>query len=104
MASIKPAWEQVEGQEGLYLESYNRMNLITGKKMLCRFLHSSEGYCFYDKSDKHYDEEGNELSESEVKPEDRTYYQYMPIVESTDISNFVSVKIDESFEMVNRAI
>lgn len=104
MAVIDPSWTPVDGQVGLYLESYTRMNLITGKPMLCRFLHSADGYCFYYLQDKYYDEEGNEIPENEVTPEMRIYYQYMSITESTDIADFISVPVDPAYEIVNKPI
>lgn len=104
MAIIDPSWEQVEGQEGLYVESYTNINLITGRPMLYRTLHSADGYCFYDSTEVFYDEEGNEIPENEVTPEMRTYYQYMAITESTDITIFVSVPVDPAYEIVNAPI
>lgn len=104
MAIIDPSWVPVEGQEGLYVEIYERVNSLTGAIMVRRILHSADGYCFYDNTEVIFDEEGNEVPENEVTPEMRTYYQYMSIVESTDITNFVSVPVDPAYEIVNAPI
>lgn len=102
--TIDPSWTPVEGQEGLYLESYETTNFITGLPMIARILHSADGYCFYDKSTLFYDEEGNPVPEEEVTPEMRMYYQYMAIPESKDINDFVSVPVQPGYEIANRPI
>ena len=104
MVVIDPSWVPVEGQEGLYVEIYERVNSLTGVVMLRRILHSADGYCFYDRTAVIYDEEGNEVPENEVAPEMRTYYQYMSIVESTNIADFISVPVDPAYEIVNAPI
>lgn len=101
MAVIDPSWEQVEGQEGLYLESYMRTNPLTGQEILCRILHSADGYCFYDLADEYYDEEGNPIPEEAVQPEMRIYYQYMSLTPFRNLSDFISVPIDPAYEIVN---
>lgn len=96
---IDPSW--VEIQTGLYLESYERINFITGLPMIVRILHSGDGYCFYDSSTEYYDEEGNPIPNDEVSSEMRMYYQYMAIPESKDINDFVSVPIEPGYEIAN---
>lgn len=104
MTVIDPSWIPVEGQEGLYVESYERVNSITGVVYTHRILHSADGYCFYDKTEVFYDEEGNEVPEAEITPAMRTYYQYMSLAAAVDITNFVSVPVDPAYEIVNKPI
>ena len=100
---IDPSWEPVVGQEGLYVESYTRINSLTGNEMVVRILHSADGYCFYDAADVYYDEEGNQIPDLEVAPTMRIYYQYMAIPESKNINDFVSVPIQPEYEIANRS-
>ena len=88
-------------KEGLYLESYKRVNLITGDEMTVRKLHSADGYCFYDLADEYYDEDGNRIPEEDVKPNMRLYYQYMSLATNRNLADFVSVPIEEGYEIVN---
>lgn len=101
MATIDPSWTPVEGQAGLYVETYERTNSITGATVIVRILHSADGYCFYDLADEYYDDKGNLVPEENVTPEMRTYYQYMAIPQSRDITDFISVPIEEGFGIVN---
>lgn len=101
MAIIDPSWTPVEGQTGIYLESYERTNPITGAVMIVRILHSADGYCFYDKTQRYADENGNMIPEENVTPEMRKYYQYMALATNRNLSDFVSVPIEEEYEIVN---
>lgn len=101
MARIIPEGS-VEIQTGLYLYEYESV-IGTMRK-----LYSSEGYCFYDIDDEHYDEEGNLIPPEEVLPEQRTYAQYasLPIqmtnwtIEQLN-AKFISVPVDPSYEIVS---
>lgn len=104
MAAINPLWEPVEGQEGLYVESYERVNSITGVVYTHRILHSADGYCFYDLVDTYYDDEGNQIPEEDVRPEMRVYYQYMSLTPFRNLSDFISVPVDPAYEIVNAPI
>lgn len=101
MPYIDPTWTPVEGQTGLYLESYERINSLTGQPMTMRILHSADGYCFYSMYDEYYDEEGNRIPEEEVPATMRHYYQYMAIPPAMDITYFISVPVQEGFEIVS---
>lgn len=94
----------VEIQTGLWLYSYDRV--IGGNTYTFRQLYSSEGYCFYDKTDPIYreDEEGNSylVPEDEVLPTERLYSQFASLGINADINNFVSVPVDPSYEIVSR--
>lgn len=95
----------VEIQTGLWLYSYERV--IGGNTYLFRQLFSSEGYCFYDKTEEIYreDEDGNLylVPEDEVLPQERTYAQWASLGLATDINNYVSVPVDDSYEIVSRS-
>lgn len=84
MPYIDPSWEQVEGQEGLYLETYDRV--IGGTTYTFRWLHSADGYCFYD----------NTLPE-----EDRIYAQRCSLGIGDSVSNYTSVPIEDWMEIVS---
>ena len=101
---IDPSWTPIEGQEGLYVESYERINFITGLPMVVRIMHSADGYRFYDLADEYLDEEGNLIPEAEVPANMRVYYQWMSIPESKNINDFVSVLIQPEYEIVNSPI
>lgn len=88
----------VEIQTGLYL------NLVQGTYITMAHLYSSEGYCFYDKTAPVYDEEGNQLAEEEIQPNQRLYAQYRTTsITDIDVLNakFVSVPVDPSYEIVS---
>ena len=99
MPTIDPSWTPVEGQTGLYLET------VVGTYITYYRLHSADGYCFYDKTEEIYrfDEEGNFylVPEDEVLPSERTYMQYSTVNLET-LSNYVSVPVDPSYEIVSR--
>lgn len=94
----------VEIQTGLWLYSYERV--IGGNTYLFRQLFSSEGYCFYDKTEEIWreDENGNpyQVPEEDILPEERTYAQWASLGLITDVNNFVSVLVDDSYENVSR--
>lgn len=90
----------VEIQTGLWLHSYTFM--FGTQQMLARHLYSSEGYCFYDKTYPIYDEEGNQIPEDQIQPNQRIYAQYASLASGEDINNYVSVPIQPDFEIVSR--
>ncbi len=75
---IDPSWTFVEGQEGLYLEQYDKV--INGTIYTFRKLHSAEGYCFYN----------NTWAE-----EERIYWQNMSIGFTDDTANYTSIPVSE---------
>ena len=94
-----------EIQEGLYLHEYKQA--ILGKEYLRRKLYSAENYCFYSAEEKIYDEEGNEISEEEILPNQRTYMTQinLSITDSTlaiDELNkqYISVKKEKDFNII----
>ena len=94
----------VEIQTGLWL--HEEPKTINGTEYTVRQLFSAEGYCFYDLADEYYDDEGNQIPESEVQPTQRIYYQYMVLssyINSVEAINaqFVSVPVQEGFEIAN---
>ena len=94
----------VEIQTGLWL--HEEPKTINGTEYTVRQLFSAEGYCFYDLADEYYDDEGNQIPESEVQPAQRMYYQYMVLssyINSVEAINaqFVSVPVQEGFEIVS---
>lgn len=101
-------WEIPEGsveiQTGLWLHSYPLT--VGGVEYTMRKLYSSEGYCFYDKTEEIYrqDEEGNYylVPADEVLPTERKYMQYASLGLTTDINNFISVPVDPAYEIVNK--
>ena len=86
--------EAVEVQKGLYL--HTSTFYVLGKPYTRRELYSQEGYCFYDKNDKVYDEEGNE-TQDESK---RTYMQYAHLGNLANVDDFVSVVKQDNYEVV----
>ena len=92
----------VQIQEGLWQDS------ITNSFTTYSRLYSSEGYCFYDKTEivMRFDENGNlyEVPESDILPNERTYAQYCSTPETTAEelnARFVSVPVDPSYEIVS---
>lgn len=85
-----------ELQTGLWLQLNT---FYIGKNShIQRELYSSNGYCFYDKTEEIFDEEGNLLTE--ILPNQRTYYQYMSLGKDKDINDLVSVEIENDFTIV----
>ena len=87
-----------EIQTGLYLISRERT--INNKHYTFYELSSIDGYCFYDKRTEYYDEDGNLIPEDEILPTQRTYMRYASLGLSDSPDNYVSVKIEEGFEIV----
>ena len=80
-----------ELQTGLWLQLNT---FYVGKNShIQRELYSSNGYCFYDKTEEIHDENSN-------SPQ-RTYMRFIIIPPSKDINDFVVVKIMDDFELVN---
>jgi len=90
----------VEIQTGLWMLSTEVV--IGGTTYERRELYSSEGYCFYDIREEFYDEEGNVIPEENVLPTQRTYFQYtiLGIYDTPD--NYVSVPVEDGFNILNQ--
>ena len=88
----------VKLQTGLWL--HTSIFYINGVGYTRRKLYSSVGYCFYDKNDKVFDEEGNEIAENEILPTQRTYMQYAQLGLSANVDNYVSIVKEDSYEIV----
>jgi len=84
----------VEIQTGLYWHTVDKV--IGGNTYTFGYLYSAEGYCFYELTQpENYDEEGN------LKPaNERVYAIYASVAISTDLSNFVSVPVEDGYEIV----
>lgn len=66
-------------------------------------LTAGEGYCFYDKLDQYYDEEGNLIPENEVTPQQRLYsvIMYTPMKTDEELNaQFVSVVRQDWMEVL----
>ena len=103
MAVIQEGW--VEIQTGLYLEEQTRT--ISGRVYTFRYLHSADGYCFYDTADEIYDADGNLIPDEDVLPEQRMYYQWMALAIQMSAwtyeqlnAKFISVPVDDGYEIV----
>ena len=86
----------VEIQTGLYWEL--RSFVVGGVMHYGSRLYSSEKYCFYDKNDVYYDENGNLIPEDKVPTTMRIYSQYCSTPEVTQEelnARFVSIPIEE---------
>ena len=90
--------EAVEVQKGLWL--HTSTFYVNGVGYTRRELYSSVGYCFYDKNDKVFDEEGNEIAENEILPNQRTFMQYAQLGLSTNVDDFVSIVKEDDYEIV----
>ena len=91
-------------QTGLYLNE--TPVTINGTAYIYRELYSAEGYCFYNKNDEIYDDEGSLLAEEDITPEMREYAQYASLSGAyTTIEQinavYVSVPVQEGFEIVS---
>lgn len=85
----------VEIQTGLC--HYVVERVIAGITRQFGYLYSAEGYCFYNiEIPENYDEEGNLLP-----PEQRVYYTYASVPVTADLSVFVSVPVEEGYEIVS---
>lgn len=89
----------IEIQTGLWLYSY--YITVGGVQREMRKLYSSEGYCFYNRTDSFYDEEGNLIPEEDVLPTQRIYMQYASLGLADSPDNYVSVPVDPSYEIVS---
>lgn len=91
-------------QTGLYLKE--TPVTINGTLYTYRELYSAEGYCFYNKNDEIYDEEGNLIAPEDVTPEMRTYAQYASLsgvyttIEQIN-AVYVSVPVQDGYEIVS---
>lgn len=85
----------VEIQTGLYWYVVERV--ISGITRRFGYLYSAPGYCFYETTQpENYDEEGNLLP-----PEQRVYATYASVPVTADLSVFVSVPVEEGYEIVS---
>ena len=93
----------VEIQTGLWLYTYTKV--ISGVERTYRQLYSSEGYCFYNKTQEIYrqDENGDIylVPDDEVLPTERIYMTFASLGIYTDVNDFVSVLADPSYEIVS---
>lgn len=95
----------IEIQEGLYLHEYKQT--LLQKEYLKRKLYSADDYCFYSTEEKIYDEEGNELLEEEILPNQRTYMTQINLaIADSELSvgdinkQYVSVKKERDFNII----
>lgn len=80
-----------------------QQEVITGRYISYSILTSEEGYCFYDKTQEFYDEQGTLIPESEIIPEQRQYMRYCstPMTSMVEINEtYISVPIEPNFEIV----
>lgn len=80
-----------------------QQEVIVGRYTSYSILTSEEGYCFYDKTQELYDDEGNLIPESEINPEQRQYMRYCstPMTSMDEINEtYISVPIEPNFEIV----
>lgn len=90
-----------EIQVGLWLHSYLRT--INGVTYMFRHLYSSEGYCFYDRTQEVYREKDGEsvlVNENEILPHERQYMRFASLGVNKDLNDFISTPIGENFEIV----
>lgn len=85
----------IEIQTGLYWYTVDKV--IGGNTYTFGYLYSAEGYCFYNTTlPENYDVEGN------LKPaNERMYATYASVPVSTDLTIFVSVPVEEGYEIVS---
>lgn len=90
-----------EIQTGLWLHTY--LKTINNNTYMFRHLYSSNGYCFYDKTQEVYREVNGEsvlVKESEILPSERQYMRYASLGVNKDLNDFISVPIGENYEIV----
>ena len=104
MSTINPSW--VELQTGLYLDE--QVKTIGGIQRTFRYLHSADGYCFYDIEREVCDEEGNVIAPDDIQPNQRMYFQYAALAISMSSwtyeqlnAKYISVPVQEGFEIAN---
>ena len=85
--------------EGL-LQEYNEF-IALGEVKFNYKLYAEEGYCFYDKTDEVYDEEGKVIPNELVLPNQRKYMRFIIIPPSKNVSDFVVVPIQSDFGIVD---
>ena len=93
--------ESTQLQDGLWLHTY--LKTINGNTYTFRHLYSSEGYCFYDKTQEIYREKDGEnilIDEKDILPTERQYMQFASLGIGKDLNDFISVEIQEGFEIV----
>ena len=86
---IDPSW--VELQTGLYLEE--KYLTIGGVSRLFRYLHSSEGYCFYDAEDANDPPVYAQYAALAISMSSWTYEQLN--------AKWISIPIEEGMEIVS---
>lgn len=87
----------IEVQKGLWL--YSKTKIILGQTKTLYELYSSEGYCFYDKSQEMVQQ--NNENESEDKT--HIFWQWMSLGFDNNTSMYVSIPISEMPENGNIA-
>lgn len=88
-----------EIQEGLYMNE--SIFYVAGIiKTIKRELYAKTGYCFYNKTEKIYNELGLEVAENDIKVKDRTYMQYAILGLLDSEKNYVSCPITSEMEIV----
>lgn len=84
----------IEIQNGLMLETTAK--IINGKTLVFRKLYSKDGYCFYSKQEK---AEIDSWNSEEEKPTLK-YMRFASLGIHDDPSNYMSVRIQDNFEIV----
>lgn len=90
-----------EIQTGLYLEEHEFV--IGGITHYNSTLSSANGYCFYDKTEEVFNEDGNIIPLEEIQPNQRKYSRWLktPLTDIDEINaQYVSVPIEDGFEVV----
>ena len=88
----------VEIQKGLFLEA--RSFVVNGVVHYNSRLNSADGYCFYDRTEKYFDNESNLITD--IKDTDRAYMtkNIVPMTSIEQLNDiFVSVSIKEGFSI-----
>ena len=91
----------IQIQEGLYWDLHTFT--VKNSTHYSSRLYSSEGYCFYDKTEEYYDEKGILITDESILKTMRNYMQfcYTSEISRKDLNNrFVSVAIEDSFSIV----
>ena len=84
----------VEIQKGLLLET--KAQVINGKTFVFRRLQSKDGYCFYSKLEK----QGLDNWNTEEEKPNLKYMRFASLGINDSPDNYVSVPIENSFEIV----
>jgi hypothetical protein len=83
---------------GLYVEK--RTFIVKGVEHYNSTVYAVAGYCFYDKYDEVYDEEGNLVENPE--PNQRVYYTSLitPITDIEELKDrYIAVRVEDGFEI-----